>query len=85
MYVSVSFLGLQRILTSTDTIKVPLGAGRRVADVLAYVKDSYPELPFPEDALLVVVNDRVASMEKILESKDSVTFLPAWQSYTETV
>jgi molybdopterin converting factor small subunit len=76
MYVWVSFLGLQRTRADTDKIRVPLLDGRRVADVLTYVKKSYPKLPFPDDALLVVVNDRVASLEKMLENKDRVTFLP---------
>lgn len=76
MYVWVSFLGLQRMRADTDKIRVSLPDGRRVADVLAYVKKSYPKLPFPDDALLVVVNDRVASLEKMLENKDRVTFLP---------
>jgi len=76
MYVSVSLLGLQRTLTRTDKIQVPISEGRCVADVLAYLKESYPKLPLPDAALLVMVNDRVATMERILESRDNITFLP---------
>lgn len=77
MTVSVSFMGLQRTLTNTDTIQVTLEEGRRVSDVLDYVRRVYPKLPFPEGALLIVVNDRVAPLNKTLKSKDRVTFLPA--------
>ena len=76
MYVSVTFLGLQRTLASTNRIRVLLSRGARVADVLAYVKKSYPELPWPENALLVTVNDKISSMERILENDDDVVFLP---------
>ncbi len=76
MYVWVSFLGLQRTQAETDKIRIPLPEGKRVADVLTYVKESYPELPFPDNALLVIVNDRVASLERMLENKDRVAFLP---------
>jgi len=39
-------------------------------------KRKHPELPFPEDAILVAVNNKVSSMERILKNKDNVTFLP---------
>jgi molybdopterin converting factor small subunit len=77
MTVSVSFMGLQRTLADTDTIQVTLEEGKRVSDVLDYVRCAYPELPFPDGALLIVVNDRVAPLKKTLRSKDRVTFLPA--------
>ena len=76
MHVSVTFLGLQRKLARTNQIRVPLVKKTRVVDVLAYIKKSYPELPFPEEALLVVVNNKVATMKKILKHHDNIIFLP---------
>jgi len=76
MYVSVTFLGLQRAQTHTDQVRVPLSKGTRVADVLAYLKESYPELPITEDAVVVAVNNKISTMERILENKDNVIFLP---------
>jgi len=76
MFVSVSFLGLQRMLTRTDRIQVPLTRETRVADVLAYVKKSFPDLPFPENAFLVTVNNRAATMDRVLAGNDDISFLP---------
>ena len=76
MYVSVTFLGLQRAKAQNDQIQIRLSKKTRVADVLAYIKKNHPELPFPEDAILVAVNNKVSSMDRILKNKDNVTFLP---------
>ena len=76
MYVLVTFLGLHRAQTRTDQIRIPLSKETRVVDVLDHIKKRYPDLPFPEDAIFVAVNDKISSMERILENKDNVTFLP---------
>ena len=76
MYVSVTFLGLQRTQTRTNQIQIPLSKETSVAEVLAQVKQRYPELPFAEGSLLVAVNDKISSMEKMLQDNDNVTFLP---------
>ncbi len=76
MYVSVTFLGLQRVKAQSDEIHIRFSKKTRVADVLAYIKKHHPELPFPEDAILVAVNNKVSSMERLLKNKDNVTFLP---------
>jgi len=76
MYVSVTFLGLQRAKAKSDQIQIRFSKKTRVADVLAYIKKHYPELPFPEDAILVAVNNKISSMERILKNKDNITFLP---------
>jgi molybdopterin converting factor small subunit len=76
MYVSVTFLGLQRAKAQSDQIQSRFSKNPRVADVLAYIKKHHPELPFPEDAILVAVNNKISSMERILKNKDNVTFLP---------
>ena len=76
MYVSVTFLGLQRAKAQSDQIQIRFSKKTRGADVLAYIKKHHPELPFPEDAILVAVNNKISSMERILKNKDNVTFLP---------
>jgi molybdopterin converting factor small subunit len=76
MHVSVTFLGLQRAKAQSDQIQIRFSKKTRVADVLAYIKKKHPGLPFPEDAILVAVNNKVSSMERILKNKDNVTFLP---------
>jgi molybdopterin converting factor small subunit len=76
MYVSVTFLGLQRAQAQTDEIEIPLSKETRVGDVLAYLKKCYPNLPFPDDGILVAVNNKLSSMERVLKNKDNVTFLP---------
>jgi molybdopterin converting factor small subunit len=76
MYISVTFLGLQRAKAQSDQIQIRFPQKTRVADVWAYIKKNHPELPFPEDAMLVAVNNKVSSMEKMLKNKDNVTFLP---------
>jgi len=77
MYVSVTFLGLQRAKAQTDQIQVPLSRETRVADLLTYIKGRYPNLSFPDDGILVAVNNKLSSMERVLKNKDNVTFLPA--------
>ena len=76
MYVSVTFLGLQRAQARADKIRIPLSKDSRIADLLAHIKASYPELPFPENGLFVVVNNKISSMDRILKNNDNVTFLP---------
>ena len=76
MYVSVTFLGLQRAQAQTDGIRVPLSRETRVADLLSYIKECYPNLPFTDDGILVAVNNKLSSLERVLKNKDDVIFLP---------
>ena len=76
MYVSVTFLGLQRARAQTDQIQVSLASETRVVDLLSYIRESYPHLPFLDDGVLVAVNNKLSSMERVLKNKDNVTFLP---------
>jgi molybdopterin converting factor small subunit len=76
MYVSVTFLGLQRAQAKTDQIQIALSTETRVADLLYYIKECYPNLPFPDDDILVAVNNKLSSMERVLKNNDNVTFLP---------
>ena len=77
VYVLVTFLGLQRAKARTDQIEVSLAKETRVADLLAYIKECYPDLPFPDSGILVAVNNKLSSMERVLKNNDTVAFLPA--------
>lgn len=76
MVISVNFHGTQRSVTQTDKMEMPIKEQTNVADVFGYVKDQYPELPIQEKAVLVVVNQKVATFEKSLQANDKVSFLP---------
>ena len=69
-------MGLQRAQTHTDKILIPLSKVKRVADVVDYLKESYPELRIPEDDVLVAVNSKISTMKRVLKDKDNVVFLP---------
>ncbi|MEJ2365282.1 MAG: MoaD/ThiS family protein [Deltaproteobacteria bacterium] len=76
MYVSVTFLGLQRAQAQTDRIQVSLLRETSVADLLSYIKECYPNLRTLDDGILVAVNSKVSSLERVLKNKDDVIFLP---------
>jgi len=76
MVVSIKFLGMQRVITNTDSIDMPITEKTRVNDALQYVRQQYPTLPLEEGMVLVAVNLEVASLDRILRDKDTISFLP---------
>ncbi|MFC1821361.1 MoaD/ThiS family protein [Thermodesulfobacteriota bacterium] len=76
MVISVDFHGLQRKLTRTDRIEIPIQEGKRVTDIMVYLKECFPGLPLNEDMLLVTVNNQITSPDQILEADDSISFIP---------
>jgi molybdopterin converting factor small subunit len=76
MVVSVQFFGVQRALTKTHEIQVPLMENGRVSDVFVYVRDCYPDLLLSEEGVLVTVNNKVADMNHVLNPNDNIAFLP---------
>ena len=76
MVVSVKFLGMQRIVTNTDSIDMPITGNTKVNDALEYVRQQYPGLPLDEGMILVIVNLKIASPDRILRDNDTVSFLP---------
>ncbi|MBM4447600.1 MAG: MoaD/ThiS family protein [Chloroflexi bacterium] len=76
MVVSIKFLGMQRVVTNTDSIDMPITEKTRVNDALQYVRQQYPALPLEEGMVLVAVNLEVASLDRILRDKDTLSFLP---------
>jgi molybdopterin converting factor small subunit len=76
MVVSIKFLGMQRVLTNTDSIDMPITGKTSVNDALEYVRQQYPALPLEEGMVLITVNHEVATPGRILRDKDTVSFLP---------
>jgi molybdopterin converting factor small subunit len=76
MMVSIKFLGMQRLLTKTDSIDMPITDKTKVNDTLEYVRQRYPELPLEEGMVLITVNHEVATLDRILRDKDTISFLP---------
>ena len=76
MVVSIKFLGMQRIVTNTDSLDMPITEKTRVNDALEYVRQQYPALHLEEDMVVVAVNLEIASLDRILRDNDTVSFLP---------
>lgn len=76
MVVSVQFFGIQRTLTQTSELEVPLNGQDKVGDVFSYIRNCYPDLKLCEEDLLITVNNRVSNMEQGLNPDDKLAFLP---------
>jgi molybdopterin converting factor small subunit len=76
MIISIKFHGMQRLVTNTDSIDMPVTGKTRVNDALKYVKQLYPALHLEESTLIVAVNLEIASLDRILKDNDTVSFLP---------
>ena len=76
MMVSIKFLGMQRTVTNTDNINMPITDKTNVNDALEYVRQQYPDLPLEEGMVIVTVNLEIATLDRILRDKDTISFLP---------
>lgn len=76
MTVIIEFLGTQRALAGTDSIKMAITKKSRVSDALEYVIDKYPQLKLDKETALVVVNQQLASRDQFLKDKDAISFVP---------
>ena len=76
MMVSIKFLGMQRVVTNTDSIDMPITGKTVVNDALEYVRQQYPALHLDEGMTLIAVNLEVASLDRILRENDTISFLP---------
>ncbi len=76
MVVSIEFFGMQRVITKTDGINMPINEKTRVNDALEYVRHQYPALHLDEGIILITVNQEIASLDRILRANDIVSFLP---------
>jgi molybdopterin converting factor small subunit len=76
MMTSIEFLGMQRNITKTNSIDMPITEKTRVNDALEYVRQKYPDLHLDEGMVLITVNHEIAALDKILKANDTVSFLP---------
>ena len=76
MIASIEFLGMQRVVTKTNSIDMPITEKTRVNDALEYVRQQYPNLHLDEGMVLITVNQEIASLDRILKANDTVSFLP---------
>jgi molybdopterin converting factor small subunit len=76
MMVSIKFLGMQRLLTKTDSVEMSITDETKVNDALEYIRQRYPDLPLEEGMVLLTVNHEVATADRILKDKDTISFLP---------
>jgi len=76
MIALIEFLGMQRAITKTNSIDMPISEETRVNDALEYVRHRYPELHLDEGMSLITVNHEIASLDRILKANDTVSFLP---------
>lgn len=77
MVVSIEFFGIQRAVTKTGGIDMPISEKTSVIDVLEYVRGQYPALPLDDKMILIVVNQEMASLDTVLRANDTVSFLPS--------
>jgi len=76
MGVSIQFFGMQRAVAKTDSIDMPITGETRVIDALEYVRYQYPDLPLNKGMVLITVNQKMSSLDRVLNANDIVSFLP---------
>jgi molybdopterin converting factor small subunit len=76
MAVSIQFLGVQRHMTNTDSIDMPITGETKVSDAIEYIRQKYPNLHLDDGMIIAVVNLETASLDRILRDNDTVSFLP---------
>lgn len=77
MFVSISFLGLQRRLINSNNIKVRISEQiQHISDLFRYLNDKYPELSLNRNSVLVTVNNVESSFDYRLKENDEVLFMP---------
>lgn len=77
MFVSISFLGLQRRLANREKIKIRLSEQvEYVSDLFSYLNDQYPELSLNMENVLVTVNSVESSLDHKLRADDEILFMP---------
>jgi molybdopterin converting factor small subunit len=76
MKISIKLLGMQRIITKAESLDMPINGSTLAHDALEYVRQLYPELPLEEGMVVITVNHEVATQDRILKDKDTISFLP---------
>jgi molybdopterin converting factor small subunit len=55
---------------------MPLVEKTNVADALEFVRNQYPDLQLDVEMVLITVNQKAASLDRVLQANDTVSFLP---------
>ncbi len=76
MKVLIEFFGTQRVIAKTDRIDMPITEDTTASDVLEYVRYRYPGLHLDEGMFIVTVNRQITSLDRVLSTDDTVSFLP---------
>jgi molybdopterin converting factor small subunit len=76
MKASIKFLGMQRVITNTDSLDMPINGNTKVKDALEHVRRQYPDLTLQDGMVLITVNYEVAGADRLLKDGDSISFLP---------
>lgn len=76
MIASIEFLGMQKNITKTNSIEMPISEKTSVSDALEYVRGKYPDLHLDEGMVIITVNHEIASPDRLLKNNDTVSFLP---------
>jgi len=62
--------------TRTSEIHMPISENTRVRDVITYVSDRYPDLELKDGKVFILVNNKLAAMDRTLSPNDQISFLP---------
>ena len=67
---------MQRSVTKTHSIEMPITEKTVVKDALDFIKRLYPALNLDHGTALVTVNHETVSLDRILQPNDKLSFLP---------
>jgi molybdopterin synthase catalytic subunit len=73
--VSARFFARLRELTGTESVKMDVPKGTRVADVYKVLRLAYPELP-SQESVRAVVNQEFVDWDHVVVESDEVAFIP---------
>jgi molybdopterin converting factor small subunit len=76
MLVTIELFGVQRDITKTNRINMPITEKTMVRDAIDYLSNKYPALSLNEDSILVTVNHELAPQDRLLKPNDVINFLP---------
>jgi molybdopterin converting factor small subunit len=77
MKVSIEFFGIQRTYTNAYGIEMAIDEKTKVSDVVEFIRHNYPGLPMENGSVHVIVNQEIASLDRILRANDTIAFLPS--------
>ena len=75
MTLNISFFGIGREIAGASGLVINLPEAATVADLLAYLKNTYPDFA-RLSSLLVAVNDDYAQNDIILKPNDDIAIIP---------